>query len=41
MIRHIELIEVDWIGIKAKIPVGDTDEDEKKREAIWGEFDPN
>jgi hypothetical protein len=31
MIRHIELREVDWLGIKDRLPYGDTQDDDDKR----------
>jgi hypothetical protein len=41
MIRNIDLKEVDWPGIKERLPVGDTQEDIDKRKKLWQDFDPN
>jgi hypothetical protein len=41
MIRHIDLRDVDWLGIKDNLPTGDSQEDEEKRKKIWAYFDPN
>ena len=41
MIRHLQLSEIDWPGIKEKLPIGESEEDENGRSAIWPQFDPN
>lgn len=41
MIRNIELSEIDWLGIKEKLPIGESAEDEENRSKIWKQFDPN
>ena len=35
MIRHLELSEIDWIGIKDYLPIGENEEDEEKRKIMF------
>jgi hypothetical protein len=41
MIRDFELVNTDWLGIKDRLPVGDSEEDNELRNKLWLEFDPN
>lgn len=41
MIRHIQLTEVDWHGIKEALPTDDTQYQEQIRNELWKQFDPS
>ena len=41
MIRHLELSEIDWRGIKERLPITDSEEDINSREKLWLNFDAN
>jgi hypothetical protein len=41
MIRHIDLKDVDWLGIKDRLPIESGLEEDDKRKELWLYFDPN
>ena len=41
MIRHIQLSEVDWHGIKESLPTDDSQYSEQIRNELWKQFDPS
>ena len=41
MIRDFALVNVDWLGIKDRLPIGDSEDDNNLRKKLWLEFDPN
>ncbi len=39
MIRDMDIKEIDWLGIKEALPIGDSEEDESRRKQLWPYFD--
>lgn len=35
MIRHYHLDQIDWPGIKDRIPVSDSEYDQQRRDELW------